>query len=172
VRLGGLKLRKQNAKPHPHSPGGVYFVALFTPEQADDMAGEGNPAWWQAKTPTYGELMETPMGTISPDSVTGSTRQPAPRESAIYNSVVRISTNVTADASSPVNDLGSLISFNSFGCSSLGDFGILNPKVMIVPAVASLASPLAMRGTVGWKANFVSKLFDSNRVEKMISDQA
>jgi hypothetical protein len=104
--------------------------------------------------------------------VTGKTGQPDFAESTIHNATVRVSTNVTADSSTPINDLGSLISYNSFGCSSLGDFGIMEPKVMIVPAVASLASPLAMRGTVGWKVNFVAKLFDSNRVEQLISDQS
>jgi N4-gp56 family major capsid protein len=171
LRLAGLTLRKQNAKPHPKSPGGAYFVFVCTPEQADDMAGEGNPAWWQVKTPTMAENFQQPNGPISPDRVTGKTAQPMPKEAALYNSVVRVSTNVSADTNNPVNDLGSLISFNSFGCSSLGDFGILDPKVMIVPAVASLASPLAMRGTVGWKVNFVSKLFDSNRIQQVISNQ-
>lgn len=170
LRLAHLTLRKNNAKPHPKSPGGIYFVDILSPEQADDMAGEGNPAWWQVKTPTTQENFQDPNGPISPDRVTGRTAQPEPKESSIYNGVVRVSTNVTQDTSNPVNDLGSAVSFNAFGCSSLGDFGILDPKVMIVPAIASLASPLAMRGTVGWKVNFVAKLFDSNRVVQLISD--
>jgi N4-gp56 family major capsid protein len=172
INKASLKLRQHNAKPHPKSPGGTTFIALLSPEQADDMSGEGSPAWWQVKTAQNQQYMETPNGPVSPDRVTGKTGQPDFAESTIHNATVRVSTNVTADSSTPINDLGSLISYNSFGCSSLGDFGIMEPKVMIVPAVASLASPLAMRGTVGWKVNFVAKLFDSNRVEQLISDQS
>jgi N4-gp56 family major capsid protein len=161
LRQASSKLRKNNARPHPRTPGGRFFAFVASVEQADDMYGEGTPKWFEVKTPYHFEALEelTPRsGEQANDS--GS---PVVDRAGLYSAVVYASTNVQADTAATPNDLGALIAANSFGISSF-ETNILKPKVNVVEPVPSLSSPLGRRGLISWKAKFVSKLFDSNRI--------
>lgn len=169
LRLGANKLRKNDALPHPKTAGGKFYAAVLSPEQADDMAGEGNPAWWQLKTSydsaPYEDMMPKP-GDESP----GTASSPRVDQEGLYNSIIYTSTNIQPDASSPINDQGLLIAANAFGISSF-DSNIFKPTVKVVEPVPSLASPLGRRGLYVWKAKLASQLFDSKRVCILLTDE-
>ena len=42
--------------------------------------------------------------------------------------------------------------------------------MFVQSGVASLASPLGMRGTIGWKARFAAIILDDNRVREVLTD--
>src|SRR5207247_2913649 len=87
-----------------------------------------------------------------------------------YGTEVYVTTNVVVDtAPAPDNDQSVLIADNAFGISSF-QTNIMQPKVTPVPPTPSLSSPLGRRGLVSWKAKYVPKLFDSKRVEKILTD--
>lgn len=159
LRLASLDLQKNDAKPHSKSSDGNSFVAFLSPEQFEDMRGEGNPAYFQIKTQER------------PESGQGVYRGKVQPRDAGYGVEIYVTTNVQQDASTPVNDLGSLVANNSFGVSSF-QTNILRPKISVVPPTPSLASPAGRRGLISWKAKFIPKLFDSKRVNKLISDVA
>lgn len=161
LRQASNKLRKQNARPHPKSPGGKFYPFIASVEQADDMYGEGTPKWFEVKTPYHMDTLTSlaPKSGQSGDGV-GS---PTVDNNGLYSAVIYASTNVQADTAATPNDLGALIGANSYGISSF-ETNIMKPKVNVVEPVPSLSSPLGRRGLISWKAKFVSKLFDSNRI--------
>ena len=154
-------IRNNDARPHPKTPGGRFYAAVLSVNQADDMYGEGSPKWFEVKTPYHFEALEE----LAPKSGDGGDGLGGPTvdRSALYSAVVYATTNVQQDTASTPNDLGALIAGNSFGISSF-ETSIMKPKVNVIEPVPSLASPLGRRGLISWKAKFVSKLFDSKRV--------
>lgn len=168
IRLTANKLRKNDALPHPKTPGGKFYATVLSPEQADDMAGEGNPAWWQVKTSYRPENMDDVFPKQGDESP--GTGVPRADQEGLFNSIIYCSSNVQADASSPINDQGLMIADNAFGISSF-DTNIFKPTVKLVEPIPSLASPLGRRGLYVWKAKFCSQLFDSKRVSIILSDQ-
>ncbi len=157
LNAGARSLSGSNAKPHPKSPGGQFFIFMGTPEQCYDLTNEGNPAWHQVKAEAVTENLTTPINGT-------------PAKSAVFNVIVKQTTQITTDTgTAPDNNIGIMVSRNSFGVSSLHG-GLANPQVMIVNPQPSLASPLGLRGTIGWKLDFVVKKFDSNRICRVLSD--
>lgn len=152
VRQGSQTLASANAKYHRASPGGDFYVLIATPKACSVMFGEGNPAWSDIKTQAMSENMTSPL-------------KGTPASSAMYDVIVKRSSNV---GTSGGNDVNLLIADDSFGISSL-DPSESQPKVIVIPAEPSLASPLGMRGTIGWKASYAVRLFDSNRVCRVLS---
>lgn len=158
IRLASLDLQKNNAKPSKRSSDGNSFIALFSPEQFEDMRGEGSPAYFQIKTQA------------NPDANASAYRGNVKPRDAGYGVEIYVTTNVQVDtAPAPDNDQGLLIADNSYGVSSF-ETNIMQPRVTPVPPEPSLASPLGRRGLISWKAKFVPKLFSSLRVEKLLSD--
>ena len=152
VRNAAQLLATANAKYHRASPGGSYYVFIGSPKACYVMFGEGNPAWSEIKTQAMSDNLNSPL-------------KGTPAASAMYDFIVKRSSNIQTSGS---NDVNLLIADDSFGISSL-EPSESQPKVIVVPAEPSLASPLGMRGTIGWKASYAVKLFDSNRVSKVLS---
>ena len=154
VRFAVSELEGNDAQRHPATPGGQFFCGVFSVEAAYDMLGEGAPSWMQVKTDDLRSSFTTPMlGTVA--------------TAAVYGCLIKTSTNVQATGGDDVNYI---IAKDAFGVCGI-DSDLLNPSVMIVPAVASNASPLAMRSTIGWKVHFDAVLIDANRVVELLSDQ-
>ncbi len=158
IKLAAQELASQNAKPHRMSPGGEFYIGLLSPEAAYDMAGEGSPTWTQAKAQAFNESLTTPFDATMANS-------------AIYNVIVKQTTNIQrATDPSPDDDHNFVIADNSFGVTAL-ESNLSSPEIKEVQAgVASLASPLGSRGTLGWRLLFANVLFDSNRVVEITSD--
>jgi N4-gp56 family major capsid protein len=152
VRNAAQLLASANAKYHRASPGGSYYVFIGSPKACYVMFGEGNPAWSDIKTQAMADNMNSPL-------------KGTPAASAMYDVIVKRSSNIQTSGS---NDVNLLIADDSFGISSLQP-SQSQPEVIVVPAEPSLASPLGMRGTIGWKASYAVRLFDSNRVSKVLS---
>lgn len=152
VRLASQTLSSNNAKYHRASPGGNYYCFIGSPKACFVLFGEGNPTWSEVKTQAMSRNMNSPL-------------KGTPEESAVFDVIIKRSSNVQTSGSDDVN---LLIADDSFGITSL-EPGMSSPKVMVVPAAPSLASPLGMRGTIGWKASYDVELFDVNRVSKVLS---
>lgn len=151
--LGAVRtLEGNNAKHNPATPG--FFCGVLSTEAAYDMMGEGGPAWFQVKTDELRASLTTPF-------------QGTPATAALYGCIIKTSTNVNALTS---EDLNMIFAADGFGVTSI-DSNLANPEIKRVPAVASLASPLGMRSTIGWKIHFGTKLIDSNRIVRVDSDQ-
>jgi N4-gp56 family major capsid protein len=153
VRQAAQLLATANAKYHRASPGGSYYVFLGSPKACYVMFGEGNPTWSEVKTQAMSDNLNSPL-------------KGTPAASAMYDVIVKRTSNV--QVSGGTTDVNFLIADDSFGISSLQP-SQSQPEVIVVPAEPSLASPLGMRGTIGWKASYAVKLFDSNRVSKVLS---
>jgi N4-gp56 family major capsid protein len=153
IRQAAQTLASANAKYHRASPGGQYYVFVGSPKACYVMFGEGNPAWSDVKTQAMSDNMNSPL-------------KGTPAASAMYDCIVKRSSNI--QISGGTTDVNFLIADDSFGISSLSP-SQSQPEVIVVPATPSLASPLGMRGTIGWKASYAVKLFDSNRVCKVLS---
>lgn len=159
IRLASLDLQKNNALPNKKSSDGGSFVCIFSPEQFEDLRGEGNPSFYQVKG-----------AAPNSNSQNGSYRGPAQPRDCGYGMEIYVTTNIVVDtAPAPDNDQGVIIADNAFGVSSF-QTNIMQPSVNVLQPTPSLASPLGRRGLVTWKAKFVPKLFDSKRVEKILSD--
>lgn len=152
LRSASQLLQTANAKPHRATPGGGYFCFIGSPKACSVMFGEGNPAWSDIKTQAMSDNMISPL-------------KGTPAISAAYDFIVKRSSNIQT---SGANDVNLMIADDSFGISSL-NASESAPEVIVVPATPSLASPLGMRGTIGWKASYAVRLFDSNRVVKVLS---
>jgi len=157
IRLCAAKLDAADAKFHRSTPGGQYYCAILSSEAGYDLVGEGSPTWSEAKQMAVDEHLRSPLdGT--------------PGNSAVYNVIIKTSTNVQRDTgTSPDDDLNYVIADQGFGVTTINS-NLDAPEVSIVPAKPSLASPLGMRGTVGWKIFFQTKLLDSARVVELKSD--
>jgi N4-gp56 family major capsid protein len=155
VRTNVLTLEQNDAFPHPATPGGQYFCGVFSPEAAYDMMGEGSPTWFQTKSSDFRESLVTPFR----DTIPGA---------AIYNCIIKTSTNVQAAAS---EDLNYIIAGNSFGALSF-DSDLMNPRIIDTAPEALVSAPLRNRGTLGWHVNFDAAVFDSNRIVEVTSDQS
>lgn len=168
-RQASTKLRQNNARFHPATPGGRWYAAILSIEQSDDMYGEGDPKWFEVKTPTAFENLNelAPKTGTDGDNVGG----PVPDKNGFASAIIYATTNTQADTASTVNDLGAMVAGNSFGISSF-ETNIMKPKVQSVDPVPSLASPLGRRGLISWKAKFVSKLFDSKRIVVIKTNQS
>jgi len=157
LKTAALTLSAADAKFHRGTPGGQFFCAVLASEGNYDLAGEGTPAFHQIKTQVHEENLRTPM-------------RGTPSNSAIYNTIVKMSNNVAVNtATSPDDHINFVIADDSYGITGFSNEA-MNPQVLRVPAAPSLASPLGLRGTIGWKVSFATRLFDSNRVVKMTSD--
>ena len=158
LRKAALNLAAANAKPHPATPGGAFYCGLFSAEAAYDLIGEGAPTWYQAKAAAFEDNLTSPL-------------KDTPASSAVHNVIVKMSTNVARNtATAPDDDENFVLADSAFGITSL-ETNVLQPKLMIVPSgVASLASPLGMRGTIGWKARFAAIILDDNRVREVLTD--
>lgn len=143
-----------NAEDHPMSGPGRW-TGIFSSEVVHDLANEGTPTWYQAKAGAFNDGM-----TRVPDS--------GGQGATVHNVNIHMSTNIIAASS---NDQNYVLAKDAFGVTSLAS-NILKPEVMIVPASPSLASPLGMRSTIGWKARFASKIIDNNRIKEVLSDQS
>lgn len=151
--LTGVRtLQGNNAKPNPATPG--FFCGVLSTEAAYDMLGEGGPAWFQVKTDDLRASLTTPFANTPPTA-------------ALYGCIIKTSTNVVALTS---EDLNLIFADSGFGITSL-DSNLANPEIKRVPPSPSLASPLGLRGTIGWRIYFATKLIDPARVVRIDSDQ-
>lgn len=153
VRSAAQLLASANAKYHRASPGGQYYCLIASPKACYVMFGEGAPSWSDVKTQAMSDNLNSPL-------------KGTPAASAMYDVIVKRSSNV--QVSGGTTDVNLLIADDSFGISSLQP-SQSQPEVIVVPPEPSLASPLGMRGTIGWKASYAVKLFDSNRVCRVLS---
>jgi N4-gp56 family major capsid protein len=145
------------AKFHPATPGGRFYCGVFSPEACYDLVNEGSPTWYQAKAQAFEDNLTTPM-------------QETPASAAVHNVMVKMTENIQRDTSaSPDDDLNYVLGKDAFGVTSLAS-NILNPEVNIVPASPSLASPLGMRSTIGWKVRFARETIDTSRFVEVLSD--
>ncbi len=157
IKTAALTLAAADAKFHRGTPGGNFFCAVLASEGGYDLVGEGTPAYYQVKTPVHEENLRTPL-------------RGTPASAAVYNTIVKLSNNVQVNtATSPDDHINFVIADDSYGVTGFSNEA-MNPQVIRVPPTPSLASPLGMRGTIGWKVSFATKLFDSARVVKMTSD--
>ena len=159
LRKGAVALRQLKVPRSPATPGSAFYCFLGSVESGYDLVGEGAPAWFQAK-----QTAELQANLTSPLSGTPST-------TAIYDVIVKTSDNVKRDtAVSPDDDINFLLGKDAFGISELSPSGA-TPEVIIKPsAQGGLASPLNLRGIIGWKMHLKVKGLRSASVRKMLSD--
>ena len=157
LRTAASTLVANNAEPHMDSPGGDFFVAIVSAEAGYDLIGEGAPTWYQAKAAAFEDNLTSPL-------------KETPRSSAVHNVMVKISTNISRNTGvSPDDDENYVFADSAYGITSL-DSNILQPEVIIIPPTPSLATPLGMRGTIGWKARFAAIILDNNRLVELLTD--
>ncbi len=155
--MAARELAEGNAKPHPKSPGGRFYCGVFSAEACYDLVNEGNPTWYQAKAQAFEDNLTSPM-------------QDTPASAAVHNVMVKMSTNIQRNTgASPDDDQNYVIAKDAFGVTSL-ESNIMQPEVMIVPASPSLASPLGMRSTIGWKVRYADQIIDDNRLVEVLTD--
>ncbi len=153
VRRAVQTLETNNAKPHRATPGGAFYCGIFSPEAAYDMMGEGAPVWFQVKSQDYVNSLTTPF-------------RETPASAAIYNCIIKRSTNVQQVSS---EDLNVIVADDSFGTASLAT-NEMRPRVIITDPEENVSAPLRNRGTMGWWAYFAAALFDNARVVVTASD--
>jgi N4-gp56 family major capsid protein len=156
LRSNAQVVKAADAQPHRATPG--YYCFVGSVEATHDMMGEGAPTWFQVKSELYQSSLQQPF-------------KGTPASAAVYDVMVKESNNLKRNTTpSPDTDLNYLIADDSFGTLAL-ESNLANPRVIVKPASdGGIASPLNMRGTLGWKINFATKLFDSNRVRKVPTD--
>lgn len=146
VRRAAATLGAVDAKFH-RTTGGRFYAGIFTSNAAYDLAGEGAPSWFQAKSSDYFAALTSPFS----DS---------PQSAALYDVLIRKSNNIPTGGG---DDLNVVIADDSLGIASL-DTDIMQPRLIRTPPDMLVSAPLRNRGTVGWWILFSRILFDSNRV--------
>lgn len=132
------------------------FVFIATTEAIFDMIGEGNHEWAMVKNRELEAKLLEPLNDAA--------------ESGIYMTKVRLSQSIQRDTTTaPDDDMNLLIADQAFGVTDL-DTNAMNPQVVLTPPDASVHVPARNRGTAAWLLYYVSKLVDSNRVVKVLSD--
>lgn len=153
LRKAASTLSTNDALFHPQTPGGQFYAALFSPEAAYDMAGEGSPAWFQVKQEAFHRNLTSPMSGTE-------------ESSAVYDVCVKKTTNVQQAAS---EDLNVVIADESFGYSCL-ETDPIAPKPIFTDPENNIAASVRNFGFIGWLGYFATVLFDSNRVVVIHSD--
>ena len=121
-----------------------------------DMIGEGAPTWVQAKSRDIEAKLLSPLSDAS--------------DEGLYMTSIRLSQSILRDtATAPDDDKNLLIGKDAFGVSSL-DTNALNPQVVLTPPSEAVHVPARNRGTAAWLQYYKSKLVDSNRVVRVLSD--
>ena len=148
------KLVDVGAMGHPAAGGKYVFIG--TTEAIFDMIGEGNSTWDQAKSQYIESKLLEPLSNAA--------------ETGLYMSVIRLSQSIQRDTiPSPDDDMNLLIADQAFGVSDL-DTNAMNPQVVLTAPQESVHVPARNRGTAAWLLYYKSKLVDSNRVVKVLSD--
>jgi hypothetical protein len=135
---------------------GGKFVFIGSTEAIFDMIGEGAPTWVQAKSRDIEAKLLSPLTEAS--------------DEGLYMTSIRLSQSIQRDTTqSPDDDKNLLIAADAFGVSSL-DTNALNPQVVLTPPSEAVHVPARNRGTAAWLQYYKSKLVDSNRVVRVLSD--
>lgn len=151
--LGQVRaLVEADVMPHPTSPSGSDFVYVCTAEQAFDMMGEGNPAWYQVKDTQHPAMVNPMKGDVA--------------SSALYGAIVRISTNAPTVAS---EDYSYLLGDEAFGTVSL-DSNLMDPTIIHTRPDENIPAPARNRGVLAFWFLYASKLIDEVRFREIKSD--
>src|SRR3990167_1248339 len=135
---------------------GGKYVFIGRTEAIFDMIGEGNSTWDQAKSRDIESKLLSPLSDAA--------------EAGLYMSVIRLSQSIQRDTTTaPDDDMNLLIADQAFGVSDL-DSNAMNPQVVLTSPQESVHVPASNRGTAAWLLYYKSKLVDSNRVVKVLSD--
>jgi hypothetical protein len=135
---------------------GGKFVFIGATEAIFDMIGEGAPTWVQAKSRDIEAKLLSPLSAAS--------------DEGLYMTSIRLSQSIQRDTTtSPDDDMNLLIGDQAFGVSDL-DSNAMNPSVVLTSPSESVHVPARNRGTAAWLLYYKSKLVDSNRVVKVLSD--
>lgn len=144
LRARAQALHLLNVEYHPSSPG--YYKYITNSNGWFDMAGEGTPAWFQAKDVRIQEAMLKPgSGGVGAN--------------AIYDVMASLTENIQTSGG---NDLTFLIGADAFGVAALRT-DVLNPRVILTSPEQLVSAPIRNRGTIGWKCFFNSVVIDANR---------
>lgn len=153
LRQGVQTLINNGAQGVPAAGG--RFVFIGSTEAIFDMIGEGAPTWVQAKSRDLESALLKPLSAA---------------EEGIYSTSVRLSQSIQRDtATAPDDDMNLLIADQAFGVSDL-DTNAMNPSVVLTSPDQAVHVPARNRGTAAWLLYYKSKLADSNRVVKILSD--
>lgn len=142
-----------DCEDHPLAGPGRW-LGIFSSEAIHDLVNEGTPTYYQAQPGAFnpGAMERVDAGRV------------------IHDVKLVMSTNIIrATAASPDDDQNYVLAKDAFGVTSLAS-NILKPEVLIVPASPSLASPLGMRSTIGWKARFASTIIHNVRLKEVLTD--
>ena len=146
-----------DAIKHPQAKAlGGRYCAVFSPEQAYDMMGEGAPTWWQAKNNQVEATFQTPWdGT--------------PAASMLYGTFIKTSTVVTTQSASS-EEFGYVIGGAAFGTVSLGQGNPLSPRVVITTPEQRVDRAARDQGSIGTWGLFSAEMLNGNNLREIKSD--
>jgi len=141
---------------HPSTPGGQFYCALLTPEQAYDMLGEGAPTWVQAKDEQFRRALTTPfMDDYS---------------SELYGAIVKVTNNIPrVTGPVPDDEVAEVFGKDALLTAAL-DTSVIQPRVIITPPESKTDAPARNRGTIAWWALFEAVISEQQRVQEIVTD--
>jgi hypothetical protein len=145
------------AMPHPKSPGGAYYVGVFSAEALYDMIREGSPTWSQAKNSQIEDNLRTPL-------------QDTPASSALYGIMCKISDNIQRDAAqAPDDDRNFVFGADGFGASAVAT-NLSKPEVRVLSPDERVDLILRNRGRAAYWLLFGNTRLDQTRYVLVLTD--
>ncbi len=142
--------------PHPLTPGGQFYCAILSSEQAYDMLGEGAPTWAQSKSDDFRRAVVTPfMDDLS---------------SELYGAIVKVSNNVPRVATPTPDDDQALIFGKDALLVAALDTAVIQPRVIITPPEMKVDKPARNLGTIAWWALYEAVLSENFRCQEVLTD--
>jgi N4-gp56 family major capsid protein len=150
LRARAQALHANSAEYHPSTPG--YFAYVTNSNGWFDMAGEGAPAWFQAKDVRVQSAMDKPGSGGSANT--------------IWDCQAILTENIPTGSG---NDITFLLAKDAFGVAALRT-DVMRPRLIMTSPEQLVSAPIRNRGTIGWKAFFNAVAIDANRGEEIQYD--